>query len=431
MFTGLLDDLTKYAGGSRSNVGPPRDTSRRLRYAGVRSEHDDLVSALSAARLKAILDDAAEGDCAGQAKLIGDMIEKDTILGAHFETRKAAITACDMRLIEPGSQVFQQSKDPRYIELWEMLVDSGLYDLCDHLLDATPRGYAGAVQKWTDGGKSIESWELVHPTNFAFDLGGNPALIIPDVADPVALTRWHPNQFVMHYYRSQPNIPARTGLGRLLAWMSFFKHEATKSWVRFLEKFGIPYLVSRISEADFSNETLKKKLVAELRDFARDGAILTTQEGGVETVTVAGHHNRIHEEFVQMVDRCYAIAILGQVGSSQGEAGRLGNNEQQEDVRQDKKKSDAIRLIRTINQQVIRPLWLYRYGSLDKCPVFVIHYSRAKDLKDKAETYKTLGDAGYHVRSEQVAYEFNVELDPALETPAEPKTASNSSGASK
>ena len=296
-----------------------------------------------------------------------------------------------------------------------MLLEAGFEGAVDHLLDAVPRGYAGVIPYYGDGGATITKFDLIHPTNIVFDMEGNPAIISPTRAEPIPAGNYHPLTFCFHYFRRYPGIPALTGLGRNLSWLFFFKRLARKSWSRFLEKFGIPFLVAKISEADFANEALKKKLIGQLRNFASDGAILTTEEGGVEAVTVAGHHNRIHEEFVKEINVCFAIAILGQLGSSEGEPGRLGNNQSQDAVRQDKVKADARAIMETLNRGIIRPLWLFREGSPADCPTLAIDYVSPGDLKDRAETVKLLREAGYVVSRQQVSYDFKMELEAVTE----------------
>jgi phage gp29-like protein len=412
-FTGLIDDMRKYAGKATTAVATAVGLNAKTNklYAQIPKTTDDLLAALTAAQLKSYLDDASRGDCSNQARLIGDMLEKDPVLAAHFETRKMAVLACDMMLIRPGARVFERGNDKEYIDLWNMLLKANIYGLIDQLLDAIPRGYAGSVIEWGKGGADITRFRHIHPTNIVFDDEGNPAIHPPGEYDAIALAKYHPNQFVMHYYRNQPESPARSGVGRSLAWPYYFKHTAMKSWVRFLEKFGIPFLMARISEADFANDALKAKLILHLRNFAQDGAILTTQEGGVEAITIAGTHNRIHEEFVKMIDQGFAIAILGQIGSSLGEAGRLGNNKQQDDVRRDRVEADCRNLMNTVNTHIIDPVWRFRHGTDKGKPLFIINFIPPEDMESKARTLKTLADCNYRMRREQVSYDFNVELE--------------------
>jgi len=416
-YYGMVESMRKYAGRVLDGVATAAGLNAKTAklYAGLPSKREELLAALSAAQLKNILDSAAEGECQAQARFIGDMLEKDPLLMAHFETRRLAVLACDMMLIQSNAKGFQAATadDSRYKELWEILNNANIYGLVEHLLDAIPRGYAGAVIDWGKGGGTITRFRYIHPTNILFDEEGNPAIKTGTDIEGIALSSYHPNQFVMHYYKNQPEAPYRCGLGRCIAWPYFFKHHAMKSWVRFLEKFGIPFLMARISEADFANDALKRKLIDQLRNFATDGAVLTTSEGGVEAITIAGTHNRIHEEFVKTINQGFAITILGQLASSFGEPGRLGGSEAQENVRRDRIESDCLNLMHTINSQVIAPLWRFKHGSDKGCPLFLLNFIPPEDKERKANWIKTLADCDYRVNREQVGYEFNVQLEPA------------------
>ena len=414
-----LRELIKYPAKLASKLvgSKPKKSTTAIIQADISTIFDDSVGSLTASRLSAILTDASVGNCSEQANLIQYMLEKDTILSAHFETRRLAVMSCDMSLVKPKTRVFQKADDPRYEELWDDLTapwgdgqDNLIYDMAEHLLDATPTGYSGVVLDWADGGSSLNGFVPIHPTVFEFDKQGNGALRSP-IDDKVrAIGSFHPNQFAFSYYKTKPGIPCRGGLGRVLAWLFYFKHFARKSWARYLEKFGIPFLVARMADADFENTGRRNAMIAQMRNFASDGAVVSTEEGGIEVQSLAGHHNQIHEEFVMKIDHCFALAILGQLGSSEGEAGRLGNNTQQEQVLKDRKEADCRRLMATIQAQVINPAWYFKYGTLVDAPRFIMDYETPEDKAERAEIYATLNGAGYIVDPAQVSHEMNVEL---------------------
>ena len=428
MASSRLRDYFKYRRSRSRKVQRPQDSgdaSGFLSLAQIPSQQDELVASLTLAQIKGILDDAAEGECSEQAKMIADMMEKDTIMSAHLETRKAAVLACDMKLIKPGTQIYEEQQDARYEALWDELEEAGIYELVAHLHDAFTFGYSGAVIDWGPGGGRINGFQPIHPTNINFDKEGNPALIVVEEDDPKAFADWHPNQFVLHRNYSKAGSPPTTAMGRTLAWLFYFKHFARKSWVRFLEKFGVPFLLAKLNNADFENTTLRKSLIAQLRTFASDGAVVTTEEGGVEAITVAGHHNRIHEEFIRRIDECYALAILGQVGSSLGEPGRLGNNQQQQDVREDRRECDCRRLMHTLNMGLVRPRWEFEYGTTEDCPVFVLNFTSPEDLEKKAKACEHFAKAGLRPTLAQISYEVGWEMEEY-----EPEPATTTEGSS-
>lgn len=411
--TSVLDYFRATKAGAKV-VSPAEQPKNLGVYGSVTSLEADAVPTLAASSLRNILDSAATGDCQEQAQLIGNMIEKDSILAAHFATRKMAVMACNQKLSQKDAPFYAPApQDQRYVDLWNMLQSAGLYELVEHLLDATPQGYSCAVIDWGDGGKIIRGFQPVHPTNIVFDLGGNPALMLRDAREAIPFSDFHPNQFVMHTFGLKPDIPCKNGLGRALAWLFYFKHEARKSWVQFIEKFGIPFLIGKLSDADFEDTTTRTAMATQLRDFARNGAVVAKEEGGVEAVTVAGHHNKIHEEFVRRIDECYALCILGQLGSSQGEPGRLGNNEQQQDVRQDRRESDCRRVMSTINRQIIQPAWLFTYGeaAMPQCPQFMMDFMPPRDRERLASAVNYLAQAGFRPDTLQLSHEIGMSLE--------------------
>ena len=421
---GSLKDLTKYAQKAAAFVGKPftaKNKAVQLSLANIPSVIDDALADLDPKTLRSALDSAAEGEPCEQTNIILSMMDKDTIFGAHLSTRKEAVMACDMGLIDPTANKYDIHTGDQYADLWAMLETAGLRAMLRRMLQSIPIGYAAEVIDWGAGGATVLGFQEVHPTRIKFDMQGNWALTTLEdnqVGEDKPFGSYHPNQFARCTYNVTNGLPSRQGLGRVAVWLIFFKHFARKSWAKFIERFGLPFLISKITEADFENTALKAKLLKQLRDFSTNGAILTTQDGGVEAVTVAGHNNKIHEEFVACIDEALALLILGQVGSSKGEPGRLGGNSQQDEVRHDKKENDCRTLIEMVNTCIIQPYWLFTHGDLAGCPRFWMNFGTPDDRKTTAETFdlvdQMLRRGGKMIDPMQLAFEFGLNVVDAV-----------------
>lgn len=395
---------------SNKDAGKPEKLSNKTRdVVGLHMYENDPLKGLSAATLSTILKEAKEeGEAQRQAAAIEYMQERDGKLGGHLDSRKASVLGCHWRLLPADAKdPYNPNEDPDVTDLQEHLKDRGLSGAITHLVDALDIGYSGMLTEWGPGGGTIEQFHPIHSTAWVFDAQGNPAIKDRD-ENVFPLAKFHPNQFIFHTNAAKGVSPVASGLGRKLAWLWYFKNTDMRHWARFNEKFGIPFLVQRISQADYDNKERKKQIIKDLRRLGADGVMVVTGENTLEVESSEGHDTTIHAKFVEYIDRCFAIRVLGQLGSSEGEAGRLGNNEAQERVKEDFKENDCVSLMATITNSLIVPIWQYRHGTERPAPSFYLDYTRTKDMKYLAEVFTTMDQRGWRASDAEVSSRMGI-----------------------
>ena len=222
---------------------------------------------LNANLIRRLLAAANEGAPSEQAALYRILLEKEPAVTAHMQTRILAVLACDWSI--------QSADVKRAAEVRAILEKARIHALMRHLLDALALGYSGAAILWGEGGKEICAFKKIDPSNWQFDLAGNPALMT--VSGKIrSLAEYHPNQFVLHSHKLQSGISSRGGLLRPLVWLYFFKHYAMRDRARYLEKFGIPFLIARIRDDDFENESVRASILQSLAKIGSDGTGVVT-----------------------------------------------------------------------------------------------------------------------------------------------------------
>jgi len=371
--------------------------------------------AITPEKLKNILDEAATGECQSQAALIEYMLEKDPRLLGLLETRRDAITSANWRCFPADGTPYDDAKSPDVIELEQVLRESRFGTLIPHLASAVDYGYMGAALAWKPGGVGFD-WIPIHQTSVVFDEAGFPALRDREDND-YPFEDFPPNQFVLHTHLAKAGHPARGGLGRSLAWYWLFKHMSTDRWVKYVDRFGLPFILAQVSKADLENEAYRDTLASNLRRMAQQGVVFVSDVGKAATQSEAGHNNRIHNEFHKYIDSTMAICVLGQVGSSEGEKGRLGGSGQQDAVRDDKRENDCIRMMLTC-QNIVRQQWVNMHGGdgLD-CPTFWMQYHRPEDIVKFASAVKALYDAGHMVNPAYIRTESGMDVSGPVEQP--------------
>jgi phage gp29-like protein len=353
---------------------------------------------VKASTITRLLEGADDGQPAELAALFQTVIEKEPVIAAHLQTRLLAVLSCDWSV--------RCDDSAKALEIEAVLRKARVHSLLRHLLDAVATGYSGAATIWGEGGASVKAFKLIDSSNWVFDLAGNPALIGLDGGER-ALSSYHPHQFVFHTHLLKPGIPSRGGLLRSLVWLYFFKHYAMRDQARFLERFGMPFVLAKIRRDDFEDSSVRAGILASLSKVGADGAGVVT-EGSEIQLLGASPGNPDYIEWFKYIDDVYATLILGQTASSKSTSG-FSKGQIQENVRKEIVEADCRALMETLDVQLLRPLELYRYGT-EGALRFVLDYSSPENLVDKAQIVKTLADAGFKAEPAWVSKTFGIAL---------------------
>jgi phage gp29-like protein len=375
-----------------------RFTAKQATYLYVPAISDDPTISALPSTIGQVMDDAAQGECQDQAAFISFMMDKDPKLAAHLLTRQDAVSAANWYLVPPfviDTVPVSYDDNPLLREFHGILNASGMNGLLRKLNEATTYGYSAVGIEYLPGGVGFY-WHPIDPTSIKFDLSGGACLVNAD-AEELPVEKFPPHAIVIHLAATRSDHPARRGLARMLMWFWLFKHMSLDRWAKFVSRFGIPFLVARMSKSDFESDSRRELLVEALQKMSHKGIVaISGQNASVEPQSVGNQSGTIHFDHVSMVDSHYAMLVLGQLGSSEGEKGRLGNNQSQEDVRQDKRETDCHAIEETIQREIIVPSWMaWKGGDGTDSPQFRLRSLRTKQLKEVAETCKFLFDSGH------------------------------------
>ena len=353
---------------------------------------------LTGSLIRNLCEDSRQGIVSPLTALYESMLEKDPVIAAHLQTRILSVLACNWSI---------RGEDPQMVRhITEILKKASLHTLLHHLLDAMIFGYSGAAILWEEGG-SIRGFRHIHASNWSFDRSGNPALrTLSGKEKP--LSEYHERQFVLHTHKLHSGPCQLGGLLRPLLWLYFFKHYALRDRARSLEKFGIPFLIARILEDDFENEEIRSSILASLSKVGNDGSGVITEGSDLQILSPPSSGNADYQNFLEYIDKLYALLILGQTASSSDAAG-FSKGQIQENVRRDLLESDCLNLMETVNEQIVKPLEYYIAGTGGKVE-FVMDYSMPESMEEKAAIVQTLARSGYRIRDEWIEKTFSVKL---------------------
>lgn len=375
-----------------------------LLLAGV-SDSSGIQYRLTPERLVQIITSADAGDPREQAALFETILEKEPVIAAHLQTRRLAVMSRPWRIVS-------ESKPDIAAELTKTLSRAGMQKAMSWLLDAVFVGYAGVAVDWNPGGAGITGFREIHPDRWVFDDGGNPALIGAN-GRPIPLGEYHPAQILYLSNNARPGLPCRTGIMRTLLWLHLFKNSAFRDWNRFLERFGMPFLLGKIPSGDFNDDAKREKLLRSLMQVRSGGSGIGTTETDMQMLNGAsGSNSDAYEAHQRYCDQIMTLVILGQLASSDKGSG-LSAGGMQEEVRKDILEADCGMLRDVIQTRLVEWICRLKYGMADVDDVaFVIDSQDAEDLNTKANRDAQISAAsGRRLTRDYVMQTYGVELE--------------------
>lgn len=394
---------------------PKRPSTDMLGTVRVRDQWSTYpATRLTPEKLAGIFRQADAGDILQQAELFEEMEEKDPVLGSKLQTRRLAVQSIEMEIL-PASD---SAEDKKIAEAYKENHDE--FDVEEpllHLLDAIGKGVGTVEINWDrQGGQAwIQGFEWIpqkrwtfaeHSAGWDTPLPKLPRLLTD--AEPIRGMDVPLFKVVYHRYLGRSGFAQRAGLLRGLAYYYLFKNYDIKDWVVFLEKFGQPLRIGKFTPGATPDD--KKVLKEALQNLGTDAAALisdTTMLEIVEAKTAQGSSD-LYRTAAEYFDKIYTIGVLGQMATTEGTPGKLGNDSAKEQVRDDLLRADARALAKSWRQQVIWPWVGFNFGWDKKIPKVVFPIIEPEDLVALSSTYKTLVDMGAPIPVSHVQKKFGI-----------------------
>ena len=360
-------------------------------------------NALSPSKLGAIFTRANQGDPTAQAKLAEEILEKNWDIRHAVGTRAAAVAgirvSCvaadpeDARAVEiaAAAEAMLEAVEPAR----DRQGDCSFPRLLASMSGALLPGYDCAEIQWAEGGTRIEAFSPLPRDAVTFSMSQQP--LIATTATPTGLPLT-PNKFIFHRPGGMRGDATRGGLIRPLGWLHLFANLGIKDLARFVEKFGMPFVLAKLDENAWKTE---RNTIADLiRNFGSDGGAVFSKAVEVEMLDARGMNSsgQIYFRLLEYTGQCVTKVVLGQTATSSDGGGFSADNAQSA-VRQDLLESDCADLAATIRADVLRPWTHWNYGP--DAPVPMLHFD-CQPPADKKQQATIAGD---------VAQRMGFELD--------------------
>lgn len=337
----------------------PTDT--RIIVRG-RQQEPALAHTLSVDSLAAILRTAESGDPSQLFAVYRDILGSTAHLQGELQKRKLAV------LGQPLTFTTANPKDAAQVD-HAASIESELADrewwlpAMSHCLDSAlfpvslmERWYAPSDRpgwRWTIGGmKPVPHNHLVWPDGI---------MCLRDTDDLGQFTGTRsaidPRRFFAHRSHLLSAVPDWWGgpMRSLVFWWLFSVMDRDW-WIRFLDRFGAPFLEGRYDPAD---ERGRYELESAFSAATRLFGIVVSNETEVKMHQANAAGTDAFEKFHAVANREMSKLILGQTLSAEGQNLGLGGGQAgaQADVREDIRVWDATCLAQTIRTRILQPLW--------------------------------------------------------------------------
>lgn len=216
------------------------------------------------------------------------------------------------------------------------------------------------------------------------------------------------------------DAPYGLGLAHWLYWPVWMKRNGIKFWAVYLEKFGTPTGVGWFPPGTSKGE--QNKLLAALRAIQRDSAIILPDGMRAELLEATRSGTADHEAFTRMMNEAITILIMGQSASTQGTAGKLGNEDLQGDVRTDITAADADLVCMSFNATIARWLTEWNFPGAAYPQVWRV-MDEPEDQAQAAERDERLSHIGYKPTLERITEVYGEGYEPVGPTPPAPDPA--------
>jgi hypothetical protein len=180
---------------------------------------------------------------------------------------------------------------------------------------------------------------------------------------------------------------------RSLVWWFFLGLMDRDWWVRFLDKYGTPFMVGKFDKTDDRSRQILERA---FRLSTKIGGVVVSTGTQIELLKAStGDSAAAYQAFHDVCNREKSKAVLGQTLSSDSQSTGLnsGNAALHSEVRGDIRQYDAKKLAQTLRQQLFAP-WLRLNGFTGRPPNIIFGPEDTEETTTTAEVLSSLKTAG-------------------------------------
>ena len=349
--------------------------------------------------------------------MLGLRLFDDILLDCHaagvLRNRFMAVAGLPWKIIpaaNPISGPGRPLKKSRSKEIADFVTNALMFSpfnrLNYELMQAILFGVYGAEVLWTLRGRKIVPYNFIprHPKQIKFTLDrGLNILTVQDMIYGIPVPK---NKFIIFTWGDSEN-PYGKGLGATLWWPVWFKKNALKFWLTYLERFGQPTVVGKYPPGTPPED--QAKLMTALESIQTETGLKIPDTMTLELLEAKRQGSADYKDLCGFLDDSMSKAVLGQTLTTQvGSKGALATAKVQENIRHEIVKLDSDMLAETHNHNLIPMIVDLNFPGVDDYPTLVFDAKPPEDTLNKARAWATLISAGTEITQRQARDEFSI-----------------------
>lgn len=371
----------------------------------LRNEPPSMLPSLTAESVHAAISSAELGDSRDLFTLYRDVLTADTHLQTVIETRFLAVL---------GEEPDFQPKDPKNPD--DVAACNAIREAVDRLPDFMgvctnlmwgsiwPLAVLERTYKPGDAAGLRYDWRDIVRVPDTLFRWTNGFLEVQEVCERTRQPegewfRPEPTRYITHRGHLLPTPDCWGGPMRSLVWWFFFGMMDREWWVRFLDKFGTPFMVGKFDKNDDRSRQILERA---FKLSTKIGGLVVNKETQIELLKVGANDSAAaYQAFHEACNREKSKRVLGQTLSTEAQATGMnsGNANLHGQVRGDIRAFDAKRLNQTLRQQLFAP-WLRLNGFTGRPPNVVFGAEEVDEISTTGKVLADLNTAGLEVADE-------------------------------
>jgi len=257
---------------------------------------------------------------------------------------------------------------------------------------------------------------------FRFDPQGNLRLLTPtDYVRGINLTAEYPGRF-WHYSSGADHCddPYGLGLAHWLYWLVLFKRGNMSEWLSFLEKKAGGMLLGRFPAG--TDPSQQSKLLSTLEALKSNGGAVLPEGWLIEFLNSNSGAGPEFDQLYSQLEKAIAKTILGQTATTEGTEGKLGNEQERAQVKDELVHADNDLIYGSFRRGPVAWLSRFNFGEDVAVPIISRDFDTPEDTNQLAERDVKIHSLGFKPTLEYIRSTYGegwLERNEPLELPQE------------